>query len=126
MACLLSENGENQQSPRIAAHRAAAQSQLMLATRGGHDGASSSPHVTAAADSPRGTTPTPPPAAAAAAPAATASANTGPAGNGSGGSVTKPAASTVNTDLTCSARLVNARSHPRTVETGRPRRSAIT
>ena len=55
----------------------------MLATRGGHDGASSSPHVTAAASSHRDTTPTArAAAAAAAATAATASATPGPAGAG--------------------------------------------
>ena len=88
---LLGENGENRQSPRIAAHRAATQSQLALATRGGHAGASSSPHVTAAASSHRATSPTPgTPAAAttAAATAATASANADPAGAGNGGSGT--------------------------------------
>ena len=89
----------------------------MLATRGGHDGASSSPHVTAAASSHRDTTPTArAAAAAAAATAATASATPGPAGAGNGGSVTRPAASAVNTHRTCSARAANARSQPRTVE----------
>ena len=34
----------------MAAHRGAAQSQLVLATRGGHEGASSSPQVTAGYD----------------------------------------------------------------------------
>ena len=65
------------------AHRGAAQSQLVLATRGGQAGASSSPHVTAAASCHRATTPTPgtpAAAAAAAATAATASAAGDPAG----------------------------------------------
>ena len=59
-------------SPRIPAHRGAAQSQLVLATRGGHEGASSSPQVTAAASPHRATAPTPGTMAATAAAAATA------------------------------------------------------
>ena len=96
---LLGENGENRQSPRIPAHRAAAQSQLALATRAGQAGASSSPHVTAAASCHRATSPTPgtrAAATAAAATAATASASGDPAGAGSGGSGTSTAASAVN------------------------------
>jgi len=101
----------------------------VLATRAGQAGASSSPQVTAAASCHRATVPTPGTAraaAAAAATAATASPSGDPAGAGSGGSVTRPAASAVNTDRTCSARAVNARSQTRTVEAGRPSRSAIT
>jgi len=56
----------------MAAHRGAAQSQLVLATRAGQAGASSSPHVTAAASCHRATAPTPGTARAAAAAAATA------------------------------------------------------
>ena len=107
----------------------AAQSQLVLATRAGQAGASSSPDVTAAASCHRATVPTPgtmAAAAAAAATAATASAAGDPAGPGSGGSVTSAAASAVNTDRTRSARRVKARSQPRTVEAGRPSRPAIT
>ena len=107
----------------------AAQSQLVLATRAGQAGASSSPDVTAAASCHRATVPTPgtmAAAAAAAATAATASAAGDPAGAGSGGSVTRLAASAVNTDRTRSARRVKARSQPRTVEAGRPSRPAIT
>ena len=61
----------------------------MLATRGGQAGASSSPHVTAAASCHRATVPTPGTRAAAAADAATAataSAAGDPAGAGGGGS----------------------------------------
>src|SRR5208283_5657229 len=109
----------------MAAHPGAAQSQLVLATRAGQAGASSSPHVTAAASCHRATAPTPgirAAATAAAATAATASATAVPAGAGSGGSVTRLAASAVNTCRTCSARAENARSQPRTVEAGRPSR----
>ena len=76
----------------MAALPGAAQSQLVLATRAGQAGASSSPHVTAAASCHRATVPTPgtmAAAAAAAATAATASAAGDPAGPGSGGSVTR-------------------------------------
>ena len=117
------------QSPRIAASPAAAQGQLALPAITGHDGASSSPHVTAAASSHRATLPTPGTIAAAAADAATAataSASGGPAGPGSGGSVTSPAASAVNRSRTRPAFRASARSQPRTVDAGRPSASAIT
>ena len=48
----------------LLAHRGAAQSQLVLAARAGRAGASSSPHVTAAASRHRATVPTPGTAAA--------------------------------------------------------------
>src|SRR5947209_7721423 len=99
MGSLLSENARNQASPRIPAQNAAAQTPARVARRDGHDGASSSPHVTADASSHRATTPTPgtiAAAAAAAATAATASAGGDPAGAGNGGSVTRDAASAVN------------------------------
>jgi hypothetical protein len=85
MGYLLSENARNQASPRIPAHDAPAQGQLALPLMAGHDGASSSPHVTADASSHRATPLTPgssTAAAAAAATAATASAAGDPAGAG--------------------------------------------
>ena len=111
----------------MAAHRGAAQSQLVLATRarqGGPAAAHTSPRRPAAtappcpppAPGPRPRRqPRPPPPRPAG----------DPARAGSGGSVTRLAASAVDTDPTCSARTANARSQPRTVRAGRPSRAAI-
>ena len=101
----------------------------MLRPAGGQPGASSSPPLAADAAAHTGTAPTAGQrcATAAAAPAtADTAAATGPAAPaGITGSGLVLASSTVKNTRTCSARPANRRSHPRTVDGGRPSICAV-
>jgi hypothetical protein len=100
----------------------------VLQDRLGQPGANNQPVVAAVANRHPDTMDTPKrrAAAEAAAPTApTASANTSPAASGSTASTTSVTANAVNAERTDSAREANRRSHPRTVDAGRPSRAAI-
>lgn len=93
-------------------------------------GSSSRPELTAAASRHGDTAPTgqphrTPTAPAAATIAATASASSDPAGSGILGSGASTHTSLVNTRRSGPARAPKRRSHPRTVDAGRPTRPAI-